>query len=113
MQLAVFEVLRPVHARARERLGRQYVLAVHELTLTVLRAGPNQTYSRHVDHFDTEATLSTAVEEKLKRRIYHGYVLIWWNDAFAWLDWLREHQCLLEWRELQPVGIQLALPWDE
>jgi hypothetical protein len=112
MQIAVFEVLRPIHDRAQERLGRHYVLAVNELTLTVLRAGPYQGYSQHVDHFDNEAELREAVEEKLKRRIYHGYILVWWSDGFPWLDWLRDMACPVEWHELPPLGIQLELPWD-
>ena len=112
MFIAVFDVLHPIHERAAERLGRQYILAVDDLTLTTLRGGRNRGFSLHIEHFDTPDELQADVEEKLKRRIYHGYVLTWWSAECPWLEWLQARECPIQRRESQPVGIQLELPID-
>lgn len=89
MHIAVFEVIRPVHDRAEKRLGRRYALGFGATRLTVQRSRPVRPSSVHVENFPTHDDLLANVKDKLKRRIYHGYVLIWWNDGFPLLAWLR------------------------
>jgi hypothetical protein len=110
MHIAVFEVLRPVHERAAERLGRRYVMGFEETRLTVQRSGPLRSPSVYVERFETHEDLITDVKEKIKRRVYHGYVLIWWNKDFPLLDWMRERACPIEHQAIVPPVIQLDLP---
>ena len=91
MDIAVFQVLYPKDDRAAERLGRRYVMGLEENRLTVLRSGPTRSPSVYTDRFETHDALLTALQEKLKRRFYNGYVLIWWSDGFPLLEWIREH----------------------
>ena len=58
----------------------------------------------------THEDLLANVKDKLKRRIYHGYALIWWSDGFPLLAWLRDQGCPVEYRAITPPGIQLELP---
>jgi len=110
MHIAVFEVRRPVHERAEKRLGRRYALGFEATRLTVQRSGPVRPSSVHVEDFATHDDLLANVKDKLKRRIYHGYALIWWSEEFPLLDWLREQGCPVEHRAIIPPGIQLQLP---
>jgi len=111
MHIAVLEVLRPIHDRATERLGRRYVVAFEDTRLTVLRSGPNRPPSKYVEQFDTHEELIVNVKEKLKRRFYHGYVLIWWHQGFPLLNWIYDREYPVEYRAILPPGIQLELPF--
>jgi hypothetical protein len=110
MHIAVFEVLRPVHERAAERLGRRYVIGFEETRLTVQRSGPVRTPAVYGERYETPDELIAAVKEKIKRRVYHGYVLIWWSEEFPLLDWMHERACPIERRAIVPPAIQLDLP---
>jgi hypothetical protein len=57
MHIAVFEVLRPIHERAAERLGRRYAIGLEETRLTVQRSGPLRTPSVYVERFETHEDL--------------------------------------------------------
>jgi hypothetical protein len=87
MHIAFFEVLRPVHERAAKRLGRRYVMGIEDARLTVQRSGPVRPPSVDVERYETHEELIAAVQEKIKRRVYYGYVLIWWTEDFPLLDW--------------------------
>jgi hypothetical protein len=110
VHIVVFEVLRPIHERAAERLGRRYVMGFEETRLTVQRSGPLRSPSIYVERYETHEDLITDVKEKIKRRVYHGYVLIWWSEDFPLLDWMRERECPIEHRTIVPPAIQLDLP---
>jgi hypothetical protein len=110
MHVAVFEVLQPVHERAAERLGRRYVIGFEDTHLTVQRSGPVRSPSVYVERYETHEKLVNAVKEKIKRRVYHGYVLIWWSANFPLLGWMRERECPIERRAIVPPAIQLDLP---
>ena len=110
MHIAVFEVLRPIHERAAERLGRRYVMGFEEARLTVQRSGPVRSPSVYVERFEAHEELINAVKEKIKRRVYHGYILIWWSEDFPLLDWMRERMCPVEQQAIVPPAIQLELP---
>lgn len=110
MHIAVFEVTQPVHERAEKRLGRRYALGFEATRLTTQRSGPVRPSSVHLEDFATHDDLLANVKDKLKRRIYHGYTLIWWSGGFPLLPWLREQECPVEHRAIIPPGIQLELP---
>ena len=110
MDIAVLQVLYPKDKRAAERLGRRYVIGIEETRLTVHRSGPARSPSVYIDRFETHDALLTALQEKLKRRFYNGYVLIWWSDGFPLLEWIRERAYPIEYRPTLPPAIQLELP---
>jgi hypothetical protein len=110
MHIAVFEVLRPIHERAAERLGRRYVIGFEGTHLTVQRSGPARSPAVYVERYETQDELIAAVQEKIKRRVYHGYVLIWWSEDFPLLEWMRERARPIERRVIVPPAIQLDLP---
>jgi len=103
MHIAVFQVLHPIHPRAAERLGRQYVLAYQELVLKVLRRGPHRAPSLHEEKFDTPNELLLNVTQKIKRRFYHGYVLVWWSEDFPLLQWIQDQDYPIERQEVLPL----------
>lgn len=113
MHIAVFQVLNPTNPRAAERLGRQYVLAYQELVLKVLRCGPHRAPSLHEERFDTQQELLLNVLQKIKRRFYNGYVLVWWSEGFPLLQWIQDQEYPIEHQTVLPPGIQLDLPFEE
>lgn len=113
MHTAVPEVLRPIHDRAEERLGRRHVIGLGETRLTVQRRGPIRSPSVYMECFATHEDLLANVRQKLRRRACNGYALIWWSEGFPLLGWLRDRAYPIEFRAIVPSGIQLELPlWD-
>lgn len=113
MHTAVFEVLRPKNERAAERLGRRYVLDMEETRLTIRRSGVNRGPSVEVEDYPRPEDLIVAVKEKIKKRIHHGYVLIWCSEGWPLLDWMRELEHPIELRPGPTPGIQLELPFGD
>ena len=110
MHIAVFEVLRPSQPPSLSRLGRRYTVGFEDTVLTVVRTGPVRPSSVHVERFARYEELVGTVQEKLKRRFRHGYVLVWWTEDFPLLGWIREHDWPVEPRKVVVPGIQLELP---
>ena len=110
MHIAAFQVLRPIHARAAERLGRRYIIAFEATTLVVLRSGQERAASFHSEKFPSHPDLIVNVTEKIRRRFSNGYVLIWWSEGFPLIEWIQERGYAVECREFYPPGIQLELP---
>ena len=113
MHIAVFQVLHPTNPRATERLGRQYVLAYQELVLKVLRSGPHRVPSLHEETFETPQAVLQNLTQKITRRFYTGYVLVWWSEGFPLLQWIRDQEYPIEHQTVLPPGIQLDLPFEE
>jgi hypothetical protein len=66
--------------------------------------------SVYAERFETQEDLLADAKEKIKRRVYHGYVLVWWSEDFPLLGWMRERACPIEHRVIAPPAIQLDLP---
>ena len=79
----------------------------------MLRSGPNRAASLHVEEFASYQELLLNVIQKIKRRVYNGYVLVWWSEGFPLVEWMQEQGCPIERQELILPGVQLDLPLDE
>ncbi len=76
--------------------------------------GPNRPQSKCVGLlFDTNDDLLANMQEKLKRRFYHGYVLIWWGEGFPLLGWIRDRNYVVEPRTVLVLSVQLELPFPD
>jgi hypothetical protein len=115
LTVAILKVLHPTSPQAIERLGRQYVLILADAPywITVYRSGAERPMTIHGEAFPSYDDMLRDAREKLARRFQHGYSLVWWQEDFPLLDWIKAHHYAQAWdANLSAPPLQLHLPFS-